>query len=160
MRKSELAYEDSLFYFTTMFTAHFTFLFILCLYCHVLDDYFFQGCLANLKQKQWWVEQTKNLNDEAKEMYKYDYIVALICHSVSWSVSIMAPLIWSEHLIGGNVFSYKFYCIAFLCNTFVHAITDNAKANEKCINLVWDQCIHFLQIGSTVFFWFLIKAIE
>ena len=56
------------------------------LFNHVLDDYFLQGCLANMKQRDWW---KTNYPDNK---YKYDYIAALFMHSLSWSFMIMLPI--------------------------------------------------------------------
>lgn len=52
-------------------------------FCHIVDDYYLQGCLASMKQKKWWQENTP------QKLYKYDYIVALIMHSMSWSFMVI-----------------------------------------------------------------------
>ena len=39
-----------------------------------------------MKQKKWWQENAP------QKLYKYDYIVALIMHSMSWSFMIMLPI--------------------------------------------------------------------
>jgi hypothetical protein len=56
------------------------------LFMHVLDDYKLQGCLGNLKQRQFWKDHAPD------RMYRFDYIVALVMHAVSWSFCIMLPL--------------------------------------------------------------------
>ena len=48
-------------------------LLILMLFAHVINDFGLQGILASMKQKSWW-EKNNSAN-----MYKYDYIVALLC---------------------------------------------------------------------------------
>ena len=59
-------------------------LILICMiFMHIVDDYYLQGVLASMKQKQWW---EKNAPDK---LYKYDYIVALIMHSFSWTFMIM-----------------------------------------------------------------------
>ena len=47
------------------------------------------------------------------------------------------------HLI--NYMKMTIFCI----NLIIHAIVDNAKANEKQINLIKDQLIHISQIIIT-----------
>ena len=114
------------------------FIFLAMLFCHVVDDYYLQGWLASAKQKKWWRENA------TLEMYKNDYIVALIMHSLSWSFMIMLPIAISMSF---NVDSR--FLIIFLINIFTHAITDNAKANRLAINLVQDQSVHIIQICLT-----------
>jgi hypothetical protein len=110
------------------------------LFCHVLDDYTLQGWLANGKQKEFW---KKNAPDA---MYEYDYIIALIMHSISWSFMIMLPIAIHRSFAVGSGF-----CIVFILNTICHAIVDNLKANEKVINLWVDQLVHIWQIAVTAF---------
>lgn len=128
------------------------FLFISCIWCHIVDDYVLQGCLANLKQRDWWKFQIaeKMRMDLKDTMYSNDYIMGLICHSMSWAFTIMIPLIWCRHDTLG------FYVIAFCINAPVHAIVDHLKANAHWINLVEDQCIHFIQVFLTVFLWMML----
>ena len=105
------------------------------LFNHVLDDYFLQGRLANLKQKDWW----KNNCPENK--YKHDYIMALFMHSLSWSFMTMLPI---AAFYSFNVDSFFFFM--FLINILGHMYVDDAKANDKCINLIQDQIAHLWQI--------------
>lgn len=109
------------------------------LFDHVLDDYFLQGCLANLKQKSYW---EKNAPDN---LYKYDYIMALIMHSISWSFMIMLPI---AAYFNFNVDWVLF--LTFVLNAMIHMVIDDAKANRHQLNLIADQIIHILQILS---FW-------
>ena len=117
------------------------FIFLFMLFCHVFDDYVLQGCLANLKQKQWW----KDHASDAK--YQKDYIAALICHSISWSFMIMLPISIATHFYTdpGSVW----LLLMFPVNVIAHAITDDAKANKLSINLIMDQGIHLSQIIMT-----------
>ena len=55
-------------------------------FSHIVDDYYLQGKLALFKQKSWWEEKAPD------EMYKHDYIVALMMHSFSWAFMIMLPI--------------------------------------------------------------------
>ena len=107
-------------------------------FCHIVDDYYLQGKLALFKQKSWW---EKNAPDE---MYKHDYIVALMMHSFSWAFTIMLPVAVSQEFQIGAVF-----VTMFIINTVVHAIVDDLKANKRKINLVTDQSIHISQIIVT-----------
>ena len=63
-------------------------LFLGMIYMHIIDDYFLQGILASMKQKDWWRKQ-----DNYNKDYKYDYIPALIAHATSWSISVNIPVI-------------------------------------------------------------------
>lgn len=107
-------------------------------FCHIVDDYYLQGKLALFKQKSWW---EKNAPDE---MYKHDYIVALMMHSFSWAFTIMLPVAVSQSVDIGTGFAAM-----FIINTAVHAIVDDLKANKRKINLVTDQSIHISQIIVT-----------
>ena len=107
------------------------------LFFHVVADYNLQGWLASAKQKSWWEENCKF------EMYKYkyDYIMALIMHSISWTFMIMLPIAYIRDFTIGIDF-----VIMFVINVALHAFTDNCKANWKSINLIHDQIVHMFQI--------------
>ena len=111
---------------------------LLMIFCHVVDDYYLQGILANLKQKKWWKDNAPD------KLYKRDWIVALIFHSFSWSFSIMLPIALYLRFEVGLVF-----LVVLLVNTAIHAIIDHLKANLFKINLITDQSIHILQIFVT-----------
>ena len=115
-----------------------TFIILLMIFCHIVDDYYLQGWLASAKQKKYWEENAPD------KMYKHDYIWALIMHSFSWAFMIMLPVAFFMNFNIDNHF-----VVMFLCNIVMHALTDNAKANEKKINLIKDQIIHLLQIVAT-----------
>ena len=110
--------------------------FAMC-FCHIVDDYYLQGILASMKQKNWWTKQ-----ESYEDKYKYDYIVALIMHEFSWSFVILIPFL----LLG---LSPIFLVIALVLNGTIHAFVDDLKANQKKINLVQDQSIHIGQIFLT-----------
>lgn len=115
------------------------FILLSMLFMHIVDDYYLQGILASMKQKSWWKKQ-----ESYKDLYKYDYIVALIMHSFSWAFMVMMPIAFTMSFaitIG--------FAIAFLINASVHCIVDNLKANKMKINLVQDQSIHVAQIVAT-----------
>ena len=114
---------------------HFLFFMI---FLHICDDYYLQGWLASAKQKSWWEQNAP------QEMYKHDYLVALLMHSFSWTFMIMLPcLFYLNFNIDGFVLTIFFF------NLCTHFITDNEKANNKTINLVQDQVVHLMQIVLT-----------
>ena len=109
------------------------------IFCHIVDDYYLQGCLANLKQKSFW---EKNAPDK---MYKYDYIMALLMHSMSWAFMIMLPLLIYFGLNPPVIFT-----VLWVINTAAHLIVDDLKANKRKINLIQDQTCHLVQIIVTL----------
>lgn len=103
--------------------------------CHIIDDFVLQPkSLGYLKQKDNW----KRL----KDFYKYDYLMALFIHSLSWSIMIHIPL-----MCMGVDNSLLYWSI--LINLIIHGIIDDLKANRGKINLIMDQTIHFCQIVIT-----------
>lgn len=114
------------------------FVYLLMLFCHIIDDYNLQGWLASAKQKEWWKKNAP------ETMYEKDYLMALLMHSLSWSFMIMLPIsIYYGFNVGIG------YAITMMVNTFVHAIVDDLKANKKKINLWFDQAFHLIQIAIT-----------
>lgn len=114
------------------------FILLAMIFLHVIDDYKLQGILASMKQKKWWTEQK-----EYKSMYQYDYIAALIMHSISWTFMIMLPIAVVLR------FNIGWWTVAYAVNMIVHAFVDDLKANKLKINLVVDQTIHIVQIVIT-----------
>ena len=109
------------------------------LFCHIVDDYYLQGWLASAKQKKYW-QELPNYTD----MYKHDYIMALIMHSMSWAFMIMLPIaIVNRFDVGFDFF------VLYIINAFLHALIDDAKANRFVFNLVQDQLFHIAQIIVT-----------
>lgn len=108
---------------------------LLCMiFMHIVDDYYLQGILASMKQRSWWRENAP------QEMYKNDYLPALIAHSFSWAFMVLLPLAFSLKNLNFSFF------ILFFINMIGHAIVDNEKANRKTINLCEDQLVHLIQI--------------
>lgn len=116
------------------------FVLLLMIFFHIVDDYYLQaiGPLASMKQKKWWEE------NYPQKIYKYDYLVALLMHSLSWAFMVMLPISIYRSLDIDGVF-----VILFIVNTAIHAFTDNAKANWLLINLSVDQSVHIFQILNT-----------
>ena len=108
---------------------------IAMLSAHLITDYTLQGWLADGKQKSWW---DKISNGNLPPKYRYDYIAALICHALYWSIAVCLPL-WDSHILP----------LAIVGNTIIHAIVDDLKANKKRLNLVQDQLLHLAQIVIT-----------
>lgn len=114
------------------------FVILLMLFFHIIDDYRLQGILASMKQKEWWQEHAP------QQLYRYDYIVALAMHSLSWSFMIMLPVAFA------NGFDIEAgFILVFVANAILHGFVDDLKANKKKINLIADQSIHLLQIAAT-----------
>ena len=123
------------------------FILLWLIFNHVIDDYFLQGILATLKQKDYWIsESIKKEENFDKSIYKYDYLMALFMHSFSWTFMIMIPLVISLKFVNVNM---SIFIPIFVLNLMIHFFTDNAKANLKAINLCQDQFIHMVQIFTT-----------
>ncbi len=122
------------------------FMLFFMIFMHIVDDYYLQGWLASAKQKKWWQENAP------QKLYRYDYIVALVMHSLSWAFMIMLPIAIDRQFAVGWI-----YAIGFALNATVHGITDNLKANELKINLIQDQSIHIVQIIITFAIYLYIK---
>ncbi len=115
-----------------------SFIFMLMIFCHIVDDYYLQGWLASAKQKKYWKDNAPD------RLYKFDYIWALLMHSFSWAFMIMLPIAYVTN------FSIPFmFVIVFITNILIHAFVDDLKANRKKINLIQDQTIHLIQIWFT-----------
>lgn len=122
-------------------TGYFTIV-VCMIFCHIIDDFVLQGiCLVHLKQKAFWNENCP------KELYKHDYIVAIIMHGFSWAFMIQLPFL----ILLNFIVDYKFLVLLIL-NTFIHAFIDHLKANKFKLNLVQDQLLHLLQIVYTALF--------
>ena len=114
-------------------------IFLSMIFMHIINDFLLQGILASMKQKEWWKKQ-----DGYEEMYKYDYIVALIMHSFSWVFMMMLPIAIATRFNVGLI-----YYIGVLVNAVIHCFVDDLKANKKKINLMDDQLLHMMQILAT-----------
>ncbi len=114
---------------------------------HLVDDYYLQGWLASAKQKSWWI---KNAPDP---LYEYDWVMALFCHAMSWSIMIMLPIMVYSLCSGIDL---QWFYLAIPINLGIHFTVDNLKANQHKINLIVDQLAHFIQIYVTWLIWFLI----
>lgn len=115
-------------------------LLIFMIFAHITDDYYLQGWLASAKTKNWWKKNAPN------KLYSKDYIMALFCHSLSWSIMVFLPiLIYSLY----NQIDLDWFYLVLPINLIIHAIIDDLKANKFKINLIIDQSIHFIQIFIT-----------
>lgn len=113
---------------------------VFMLFAHLVDDYYLQGWLASAKQKKWW---EKNAPDK---LYSKDYIMALTCHALSWSIMTFSPILIYSLC---NQIDLNWFYLALPINLIIHAIVDDLKANKLKINLIIDQSIHFIQIIIT-----------
>ena len=120
------------------------FVFLWMVFFHIIDDFILQPiCLSSLKQKSYWQENAPD------KLYKYDYVCALITHSISWTFMIMLPI---AYVLGFTI--NPTFVIIFIFNTILHAIIDDQKANQKSINLWHDQLCHMIQIALTFVLFF------
>lgn len=111
---------------------------LLMIFLHIVDDYYLQGVLANMKQKQWWQDNAP------ASLYRYDYIVALMIHSMSWAFMIMLPIAIKMSFDVGGLFVG-----VWIVNAIIHGVVDDLKANKHKINLIHDQSVHMAQIVLT-----------
>lgn len=114
-------------------------LLLLMIFAHIADDFYLQGNLAKMKQKVWWEKLF-----EYKSLYKHDYKMALLIHSMSWSIMILIP----SMILLPTVSSYLLLG-AFIINTIIHYWIDNEKCNKLRINLMVDQTVHLIQVFVT-----------
>ena len=111
---------------------------LLMIFLHIVDDYYLQGILANMKQKQWWQDNAP------ASLYRYDYIVALMMHSMSWAFMIMLPIAMRMSFDVNELFVG-----VWIVNAIIHGVVDDLKANKHKINLIQDQSTHIVQIVLT-----------
>ena len=117
---------------------------IAMIFCHIVDDYYLQGILASMKQKEWWQVNAP------RHLYKYDYLMALFMHSFSWTCSIMlVPIIYVFTI--SETLHQAIYLFLFVENIAIHMFVDDLKANRREINLISDQLLHLYQIFLTWF---------
>ena len=117
-------------------------LFLFMVLLHFFADFTLQGILADLKRKSWWRAQCQK-HGVASSMYEYDHICGLVCHSLYWSLLTFSPLIFLR--------ASALQALALVViNTAIHAVIDNAKANQYKINLSQDQLLHLAQIAFTM----------
>jgi hypothetical protein len=121
------------------------FILVLMIFMHIVDAYYLQGWLASAKQKKWWQENAP------QKLYRHDYIMALIMHSLSWAFMIMLPI-----AIDRKFAVTWIYAVGLIVNATVHGIVDNLKANKLKINLIQDQSIHIMQIIITFIVYLLV----
>ena len=114
------------------------FVLALMVFCHIVDDYYLQGILSQMKQRSWWAANTQD------PIYKFDWIMAMAMHAFSWAFMIMLPFAIQCRFQPTSV-----YFVLLILNAAVHFWTDNLKANKRVFNLVLDQSIHLTQILVT-----------
>lgn len=113
-------------------------LLLFMIFFHIVDDYYLQGILAKMKQREWWQRNAPG------GLYEHDYVMALIMHGFSWAFMIMLPIAYKVEFAISLLF-----CIMFVANMVVHIIVDHLKANCGKLNLIQDQLIHLGQILIT-----------
>ena len=98
-----------------------------------MDDIIYQYFMR--KSKKWWDENAPQV------LYRYDYVVALIAHSFSWSLFVTLPVVIYSSCVVSEPLVF-----VFVLNMIIHALVDDLKANKLKINLALDQTVHILQI--------------
>lgn len=78
--------------------------------------------------------------------YRYDYLCALLCHSLLWSIVTFIPLMF--------VVNSRTFTVLIMTNVVIHALVDHLKCNKEMINLCVDQLIHLVQVVGTVYICF------
>lgn len=78
--------------------------------------------------------------------YRYDYLCALLCHSLLWSIVTFIPLMF--------VVNSRTFTALIMTNVVIHALIDHLKCNKEMINLCVDQLIHLVQVVGTVYICF------
>ena len=112
---------------------------LLMIFAHIIDDFVLQPiCLSKLKQKSWWEKQ-----ERYKDLYRNDYKMALLTHSMSWSIMILIPILLLLEI------PQILILMAFCINTLIHYTIDDLKANKGKLNLIQDQIIHLMQVIIT-----------
>lgn len=133
--------------------AYKAFIFIAMVLFHILEDFHLQGILTSMKQKSWWQSECNKLGIKYESSkYKHDHIISLCIHALENSIFITLPLIidglittFTTNLNNSLFIGWVFIIFA---NTVVHAFIDNFKCNNKGINLIIDQLLHFIFIIS------------
>ena len=135
---------------------HYALLLPIMIFLHIIDDFVVQGILAKMKQRQWWKDQTKHMDHEHQEMYRYDWTVALLAHAFEWSFMIMLPiLVYSYNTM--DMKQLVLYMMNLCGNTLIHAYIDHNKCNLLVINLITDQSCHIAQIFVTWMMWYILN---
>ena len=111
-------------------------------FCHITDDYYLQGILSQMKQREWWEKHAPH------HLYRNDYKMALFEHAFSWSFTTTVPILVTA-MCTANTALTCFVLASYIVNTIIHAIIDDLKANQLKISLVLDQTVHFTQIIAT-----------
>ena len=126
------------------------------IFLHIVDDFYLQGVLANMKQKKWWESQIKLIAKERlgskprsyfKHLYQYDWAASLAIHGFSWSFMVNIPslaVLLSNKSVANDV--VVTYVVMVLGNAALHAYIDDAKCNAFKLSLLEDQILHLCQI--------------
>lgn len=120
-------------------------IFLLMVFCHLIDDFVLQDKFSYLKQRSWW-KKACDTDGLPYEKYKNDYKMALFEHALEWSISIILPIMFFVNCPGWLLL------LLVILNTIFHLLIDNMKANQLRLNLIQDQLLHFIQIIITFLF--------
>ena len=133
----------------TYMNITFTKIVLFCLLGHYLADFTLQGCLAQMKQKQWWKDTINKYNSEHIDglsfgLFRKDWRTSLIAHGLYWSLVTFLPVILFTNANDAFLIGVVFI------NAFIHSLIDDMKANLHTINLRQDQLAHLIQITITL----------
>ena len=81
------------------------------LFAHLITDFTLQGWLADGKQKSWWY---KISNGNLPNEYLNDYIAALLCHALYWSIAVCIIPLWNSPILP---------CVIVLIQSSMHSLT-------------------------------------
>ena len=83
-------------------------------FCHIADDYYLQGILSQMKQREWWRRNAPG------KLYRNDYMMALFEHAFSWSFVMSMPLLVAA-MCAGNEKLMRLLLVSYIVNTIIHA---------------------------------------
>lgn len=122
-------------------------------FLHIIEDFYIQGILAQMKQRSWWKEQLGEIcaksyltREEIDRLFGKDYYVPLILHGFMWSFIVSIPLMW---FYGITITGFVTMCVMAL----IHSYIDNLKCNAMRINLIHDQILHTIQLVMMLWIW-------
>jgi hypothetical protein len=117
----------------------------------IVDDFYLQGILANLKCKDYWNKNYPN------DLYENDWFAALLIHSFSWSFMMHLPISYLMYIDNFNKDIYGLcFIFSIILNMSIHTVIDYLKCNLKQINLCNDQMFHLVQVFITWVFWLIV----
>ena len=135
---------------------------IFMILAHIIADWNLQGIMGQMKQRDWWIDQTKAVLSEGRaegdmpdwvqspiwKKVRHDYVMVLAIHGLEWSIIMHLPAIIYLWMTGDltTVGQEAVITAVILIQAAVHAWLDNLKANTYQTNLIADQIWHLVQV--------------